>query len=248
MGSTFGVARLNQLEAGCGLRRRFGFYVATEQARDIWWPETLEGEELDRLADMFQNLTHLKGCVGKASFTRDAMSYWLMLQKRNRKRCKEIPGYTNGDESLLSSLNESPMRCLKLAVIFQACRWARERDSRIDPFLITDDNLAIAEAHQDSCLDALVYIEGVGKRAVVDDTAEWLMAQIAGDHAVYPEQRSAVYTKTELTRRFAANPGRPGALTSSRLYGEIVPNLITKGRCKQLSTVGKLVTYEFRWE
>jgi hypothetical protein len=246
IGSTFGVARLSQLESGSGLRRRFGFYVATEQARDIWWPETLQGEELDRLTELFRNLTQLKGSVGKANLTRDAMSYWINLQQRNRKRCKEIPGYTDGDESLLSSLNESPARCLKLAIIFQACRWAK--GSIQDPFIITDDNLAMAEAHQDACLDALVYIEGVSKRAMVSDTAEWVLAQIAGDHHATPTQRSAIYTKTELTRRFASNPGRPGALTASRLYSEIIPHLIIKGSCKQLSKVGKLVTYEFKWE
>ncbi|MDI1311218.1 DUF3987 domain-containing protein [Prosthecobacter sp.] len=246
IGSTFGVARLSQLEAGSGLRRRFGFYVATKQARDIWWPESLENAELDRLADLFQNLTHLKGSVGKASLTRDAMQYWIMLQTRNRQRCMSIPGYTNGDESLLSSLNESPMRCLKLAVIFQACRWAK--DDSLKPFIISDDMLAMAEAHQDSCLDAMMYVEGVGRRCLVSDTAEWLMVQISGDHPTNPGQSRASYTKTELSRRFAANPGRPGALTISRLYGEIIPHLIEQGRCKLLSKKGKLVTYEFTWE
>ena len=246
IGSTFGVARLSQLESGCGLRRRFGFYVATEQARDIWWPESLNGAEFDRLCDLFRNLSQLKGCVGKANLTRDAMSYWIMLQKRNRHRCKNIPGYTDGDESLLSSLNESPARCLKLAVIFQACRWAR--GSITDPFVIDDGILAMAEAHQNACLDALMFVEGVSKRTQVNDTAEWLLAQISGDHHTAPSQRRAAYTKSELTRRFASNPGRLGALTASRLYGEIIPRLIEQGRCKQLSKKGNLVTYEFIWE
>jgi len=246
IGSTFGVARLSQLESGCGLRRRFGFYVATEPARDIWWPESLNGAEFDRLCDLFRNLSQLKGCVGKANLTRDAMSYWIMLQKRNRHRCKNIPGYTDGDESLLSSLNESPARCLKLAVIFQACRWAR--GSITDPFVINDDILAMAEAHQDACLDALVYVEGVSKRTQVNDTAEWLLAQISGDHHTTLSQRRAAYTKSELTRRFASNPGRLGALTASRLYGEIIPRLIEQGRCRQLSKKGNLVNYEFTWE
>ncbi|WP_395751051.1 DUF3987 domain-containing protein [Prosthecobacter sp.] len=248
IGSTFGVARLSQLESGCGLRRRFGFYVATDQARDIWWPESLHDGELDRLADLFDNLSHLKGSVGKECVTPGAMDYWIMLQKRNRERCRSIPGYTNGDESLRSSLNESPVRCLKLALIFQACRWARERDSRINPLLITEDMLAMAEAHQNACLDALVYVEGVGRRTAVNDTAEWVMAQIAGDHLHEPARHSAVYTRTQLNRRFAANPGRAGALTASRLYGEILPHLVELGRCKLHSKTGKLVSYEFHWE
>ena len=124
IGATFGVARLDNLEAGSGLRRRFGFYLASQQAREIWWPRSLEGAALDELAEQFRKLSDLQGVVGANSFTQEAREYWISLQKRNRERCKQIPGYTSGEESLLSSLNESPARCLKLAVIFQACRWA----------------------------------------------------------------------------------------------------------------------------
>ena len=63
-------------------------------------------------------------------------------------------------------------------------------------------------------------LEAQSRRVLVADAGEWLLSQISGDH---PGQRSADYTRTELTRRFAANPGRQGALTVSRLYGEILP-------------------------
>jgi len=243
IGSTFGVARLDQLEAGSGLRRRFGFYLASQQAREIWWPRSLEGAALDELTEQFRKLSGLQGVVGANSFTQEAREYWISLQKRNRERCKKIPGYTSGEESLLSSLNESPARCLKLAVIFQACRWAR--GSIADPYTITQDVLALAEQHQDACLDALVELEAQSRRVLVADTGEWLMSQISGDH---PGQRSADYTRTELTRRFAANPGRQGALTVSRLYGEILPQLTEKGHCRIRSKVGKCTTYTFQWD
>ena len=106
----------------------------------------------------------------------------------------------------------------------------------------------MAEDHQNACLDALVELEGMSRRSMVEDAAEWLLAQIAGDHAGVPGQRSATYTRTELTRRFAANPGRIGALTVSRLYGEIVPRLIAMGRCRQVSKIGKQYTYAFTWD
>ena len=171
------------------------------------------------------------------------LSGWSCLQQRNRERCKKIPGYTSGEESLLSSLNESPARCLKLAVIFQACRWAK--GSIADPYTITQDVLALAEQHQDACLDALVQLEAHSRRAEVEDAAEWLLAQISGDH---PGQRSADYTRHELTRRFAANPGRQGALTISRLYSEILPQLMERGQCRIRSKVGKRITYTFQWD
>ncbi len=242
IGSTFGVAQLDQLEAGSGLRRRFGFYLANEQARDIWWPRTLDGEDLEHLADQFRKLADLQGVIGPDSFTQEARYFWIDLQKRNRERCKKIPGYTSGEDSLRSSLNESPARCLKLAVIFQACRWAK--GSVEDPFLITQDVLALAEQHQDACLDALVELEAHSRRLDVADTAEWLLAQISGDH---PGQRSADCNRTELTRRYACHPGRRGALTASRLYSEILPKLMEQGHCRIHSKVGKLVTYTFQW-
>ena len=243
IGSTFGVARLDHLEAGSGLRRRFGFYLANQQAREIWWPRSLDGTEMEELAEKFRLLADLKGVIGPNSFTQEARSYWIDLQKRNRARCKQIPGYTSGEESLLSSLNESPARCLKLAVIFQACRWAK--GSIKDPYIITEDVLALAEQHQDSCLDALVELEAIGRRCEVDDTAEWLLAQISGDH---PGQRTADYTRNELTRRFAANPGRKGTLTASRLYSEVLPQLMERQQCRIRSKVGKCITYTFQWD
>lgn len=243
IGSTFGVARLNHLEAGSGLRRRFGFYVATRRARRIVWPRTLEGADIEHLAEQFQNLTELKGVISQHSFTEEAWEYWEDLQDRNHVRCEKIPGYTNSDENLLSSLNESPARCLKLAVIFQACRWAK--GSIEDPYRITQDVLALAEQHQNACLDSLMELEAHSRRGEVTDTAEWLLAQISGDH---PGVRSTCYTRTELTRRFAAHAGRQGSLTPSRLYSEIIPQLMEQDHCRIYSKVGRLVTYSFHWE
>jgi hypothetical protein len=222
-------------------RRHFGFYVATEQVCIIAWPHSRDGADLEELAEKFRPLLDLKGVVGANNLTQEAREYWSGLQQRNRARCKQIPGYTSGEESLLSSLNESPARCLKLAVIFQACRWAR--GSIGNPYIITRDVLALAEQHQDSCLDALVQLEAHIRRAEVEDVAEWLLAQIIGDH---PGQRTADYTRNELTRRFAANPGRQGALTASRLYSEILPKLMERGQCRIRSKVGKRITYTFQ--
>jgi hypothetical protein len=243
IGSTFGVAQLDQLEAGSGLRRRFGFYLATQRERYLDWPETLDGPELSRLADLFQDLTHLKGVIGRKSFTPEAWEYWCGLQQRNRERCEKIPGYTSGEESLQASLNESPARCLKLAVIFQACRWAK--GSIADAYTLTEDVLALAEQHQNACLDSLVELEATGRRVEAEDTAEWLLAQISGDH---PAQKSVDYTRSDLTRRFTHNSGRQGALTVSRLYSEILPRLMEKGHCRLQSKVGRTQTYTFTWE
>jgi hypothetical protein len=56
-----------------------------------------------------------------------------------------------------------------------------------------------------------------------------------------------VYSRSELTHRFAANPGRIGALTASKLYGEIIPHLVSRQQCGVTKT-GQLYTYTFTWE
>jgi len=82
-------------------------------------------------------------------------------------------------------------------------------------------------------------------RAIAQYPEENSPFRISGDH---PGQRSADYTRQELTRRFAANPGRQGVLTSSRLYSEILPQLMARGQCRIRSKVGKRTTYTFQWD
>lgn len=240
IGSTFGVAKLNHLDSGSGLRRRFGFYVATAPAREIYWPRSLNGDGIATLAERFEILNTIEGIVGEHSFTPDAKAYWIELQKRNRARCQSISGYTEGDENLQASLNESPARCLKLAVIFQCCRYAAGNVS--DPFTITRDVLELAERHQDDCLDALVELESTGRQFDLEDISEGILAQLA---EAADGKTEIVQTKSELTRRFAANPGRAGSLKPSRLYGEILPHMIRKGRAKLIGRERKLHTYRF---
>jgi hypothetical protein len=243
IGSTFGVAKLSHLDAGSGLRRRFGFYVATRSVREILWPRSLNGADIAMLGDKFKRLADIEGIVGEHSLTPDAKRYWNELQRRNRKRCLDIPGYTEGDENLMASLNESPSRCLKLAVIFQCCRYAS--GSIDDALKITPDVLEMAEAHQDSCLDALSDVESMGRRSEIEDQCDVIIARLSGDVASTPGKSEITLDKTALTRTFAANPGRRGSLSPSRLYGEIMPHLIRTGRAILASRVGKHQSFTF---
>jgi hypothetical protein len=56
-----------------------------------------------------------------------------------------------------------------------------------------------------------------------------------------------VYTRSQLTHRFAANPGRMGALTASKIYTEIIPHLVSRQQC-EVTKAGNLHTYTFTWE
>lgn len=243
IGSTFGVAKLDHLDAGSGLRRRFGFYSATQSVRVILWPRSLNGVDIERLAEKFRRLADIKGIVGEHSLTPDAKQYWNDLQRRNRKRCSAIPGYTEGDENLMSSLNESPARCLKLAIIFQCCRFVA--GSIDDPLKITPDVIEMAEAHQDSCLDALSDVEKMGRSSEIEDQCEIILATLSADVARPPGKSEITLDKSAITRKFASNPGRRGSLSPSILYGEIMPHLIRTGRAKLASKVGKHQYFTF---
>ncbi len=251
IGATFGVSRFDGIDAASGLRRRFGYYLATTAARFLPWPGSLNGLETDHHAENFRRLATLEGIITyQNNFTPAARELWEQIQRRNRDRCAQIDGITQADETMAASLNESPARILKLAVIFQASRWAAGKAG--EPFCLTPAVLEIAEAHQNACLDALEELESVGRRAEIDDHAQAILARIIADSVDnvvgQPPPPEITLSKTKLTRMFAANPGRAGAMTASRLYREILPHLIRTRHARIASRKGKLVIYAFRTE
>lgn len=248
IGSTYGVSRFDGIDAASGLRRRFGFYLAGTAARFLPWPTSVHGPEADHHADNFRRLTELEGVVNYHShFTPAARQSWEKIQRRNRDRCAGVEGITSADETLAASLNESPARILKLALIFQACRWAA--GNAVEPLQINPGVLEIAEAHQNACLDALEELETIGRRAEIDDLAEAIRSRILADAVGtapgQPPPAEVFLTKTDLTRMFASNPGRAGALAPSRLHREILPAMIRKGQARIASKKSKKVTYAF---
>jgi hypothetical protein len=240
IGSTYGVSRFTGIDAASGLRRRFGYYVANGCARKLYWPASLDHGELDHHANQFRKLRELKHVYHRGSFSDAGWKAWCGIQDRNRARVADIRGFTAAEETLSASLNESAMRILKLSIIFQACRWAA--GSIPNPSTLTDEVLLTAEAHQNACLDALTELDTCGRRSEIDDTAMAVHAQITATH---PSGNEVLMTKSELTMKFASNPGRFGAICCSRLYGEIIPQLMALGIARIAEKAGKKVTYAF---
>jgi hypothetical protein len=245
IGSTFGVAQFNGINSQSGLRRRFGYYVATRSERMLEWPSCFNVDDHQDLAERFAKLRELSGCVSQKDFTNAAQDVWKRIQADNRKEAESL-GYSAMDEIMAASLNETPARIFKLAVIFQACRWAAGIHDH--PLTIEAEILEIAEAHQRACLDAGRELETVGRRGAIEDEADSVLACIRADFSREPNLRgNAIYLdKTDLTRRFAANPRRNNSLTPERLYGDIIPALIARGEARIHSRDRKRVVYAFR--
>lgn len=247
VGATLGVAKLDGISASSGLRRRFGFYLATKSARLLTWPTHFVADDHPALLEGFAKLQTLNGIVGPSNLTAAAKEVWARIQRDNRAQAEAL-GYSAQDETLAASLNESPARILKLAIIFQACLWAKGRAS--NPFTVTSSMLELADAHQSACIDSLADIERLSTRAATSENAESIIDVIRAefDRAEYLEGGAIVLSKSEITRRFAANPGRNGSLTPSILYTRILPELMRRGDAMEIERNGKLVRYAFRRE
>ena len=245
IGSTFGVAQFNGINSQSGLRRRFGYYVATRSERMLEWPSCFNVEDHQSLTERFSKLKELSGCVSQKNFTDAAQDVWKRIQAENRKEAESL-GYSAMDEIMAASLNETPARIFKLAVIFQACRWAAGVHDH--PLTIDAEVLEIAKEHQRACLDAGRQLETVGRRGAIEDEADSILACIRADFCKPPYLRGNTIhlDKTALTRRFASNPGRNNSLTPERLYGDIIQALIVRGEAREHSRDRKRVVYAFR--
>jgi hypothetical protein len=245
IGSTFGVSQFNGINSQSGLRRRFGYYVSTRSERMLSWPSCFDADNNQELIERFAKLKVLSGCVGQKNFTSAAGDVWERIQRENRLEAESL-GCSSLDEIMAASLNETPARIFKLAVIFQACRWAAGVHDH--PLKIEAEVLEIAEAHQRACLDAGKQLETVGRRGAIEDEAESVLACIRADFSREPHLRGNVIylDKSTLTRRFAANPGRVGSIKPDKLYGEIIQALIESGEAREISRNRKHVVYGFR--
>jgi hypothetical protein len=247
VGSTIGTARMDGVSAQSGLRRRFGFYVASKSARLLEWPKHFNPDDHEDLIEAFAKIKTLAGIVGPESMTAPARDVWSRIQRENRKAAEGM-GNTQSAETIAASLNESPARILKLAIIFQATRWAVGRAS--NPLAITGEMLEIAEAHQNACIEALDDLERLSVKAATSDHAETLLDLVRADfdRAEYVHGDAIVLSKSDITKRFANNPGRSGSFTTNTLYARVIPELIQRGDAKEVMKEGKLTYYAFRRE
>jgi len=236
MGGTFNVSTFGKIPIASGLRRRFLYAVESGLAREIEWPEPLGSVE--SICDQLRPLMDLEGV---AEFTPDARERWGKFQAEVRQQQAEIADQvTASAEAKGASLNELPSQVLKLSLIFNAAVWAKVQKGK--PLIVTEDSLKCAIDHANTALEAEGRLEIIGRRAAIREKAEQIHAKIMS--GIEKEQTSQILSKSQLTTMFVPHAGR-GGMTTSKLYDEIIPDLIQRGLAKLHSKIGKQIKYEF---
>ena len=240
IGTTFNNCRFHGLETRDGMRRRVCYYVSEDFARTIYWPPDLDGEEFARVVAAFQPLAEL---AGEMKLSHEARALWDGLQDGNREEIRGIQEIDSAAEAYGSALAEEQSKTLKLAMIFEACRWAADKTRECRE--IQRDTLELAAAHGRYCLGAGQSLDAIGRRGEIREQADAILANIRTEFAAQVKEGKIELNRTQLTHRFAANPGRPGAMTPGRLYSEIIPDLAKRGLARSLPKAGKLNAYQF---
>jgi len=135
---------------------------------------------------------------------------------------------------------------LKFAMIFEVCRWASNRSR--DVHVIQEETLLLAAEHVRHSINASRELDSIGRRAEIREEADGILATVQIEFQADARNGKIELSKTRLTHRFAANPSRRGAMTSGRLYNEILPDLERRGLAKSLPRNGKLQVYQFSVE
>lgn len=222
---TFNCCRFSGLDVQSGLRRRFGYYVAETPARFIEWPSPLATSALEELAEKFAKLENV---AGQARFAPGGQEIFGAINRRMREKQDAITGIDDSSEAKQNQLSEAPSRILKLALIFEALRWANSDNG--DPLEVRPDTLEFAEAHQLACLDAASALDTIGRRAELMDLAERIVAQVVTEKyervEIGEDGRGHIrLARAELTRDFAPNARR--GMTAHKLHHEVMPLAVT---------------------
>ena len=143
---------------------------------------------------------------------------------------------------MLTALYRTEFHVLKVAMIFEACR-SIQADSR--NLEIQKHTMKLAIEHIEECLKASSRLEGICRKAYIENDAEWLLARIRNDFRLLAKDGSIILSRTEITSKYA-NHGHRGAQNVRHIYTHLIPELISQGQATLLQKDGKLERYAFR--
>ena len=150
LSATPSSARFDALEVGDEMRQRFSCYTGKHFARMIYWPPGYNSDELSKLV---AELGTLKTLQGEMRLSREAFGLWRELQAGNRRQIED-----SANEIHASVLAASPVKTLKLSMLFEACRWLKDRTRSWQ--IIAEDTLKIAAQHEAGCVEANRRLDG----------------------------------------------------------------------------------------
>lgn len=237
-GATFNIAAFQGQEVRAGMGRRFLYYVAESHGRLIVRPAARDDLAFTALAEGFGPLAEVQG---EMDFTPEAAGFWDDYQRQNRE---EIDGVDASREAELCRLSSAPMQVLSVAMLFEACRWAKASGEWTG--LIRADTLKWAVEHIAACLGAADRLERMAHRAELRQEAEILLARIRHDFSLVGGFHFA--GRSELTKHYCPNSGRHGAWKPDDLYLRFIPTLERRGEARLIKKEGKREVFAFRAE
>ena len=149
IGATPESARFSALETRDGMRWRFNYYTSERFGRMIPWPLSYDSCELIEFTGTLEGLKDLKG---EMRLSPEAFELWKQLQVENRRQIEAVSGIDPASETCGSMLAASPAKTLKLAMIFEVCRWLKDKTR--DWQVIQADTLDLAARHEAYCVAA----------------------------------------------------------------------------------------------
>lgn len=240
LGATFNICQFHGHEIRSGLQRRFLYYLAEGHGRFIAVPAPSDQMEFLALCRRLATLTKLAGLEFQLSPV--ASELWLEFQMENRRRLLN-EGHGAGSDAYLARLNGQPNHVQKLAMIFQAVSWAEV--STAPEGLIEASTLQAAIDHTELCLFAAQTLDSIANRVQIQQDADLLLAKIVNDFGDKNVKGLIQLTRTDLTSTYAHHSGRNGALTANDLYLRLIPDLMRRGKAKEVPRPGRQSAFAF---
>ena len=218
-GATYQVAFFQGQSVRAGIERRFLYYIGTRHARLITLPIARDEDQFQLLADAFRCLHQLQGAV---SLSPDAIELWNEIQISNRRELDDLPVV---EEAKASRLGTVPTHILKIAMNFQAARWAKVGGTWQ---YIDREILECSQRHVAACMASNDHGSVIGNRAALQRDADSILSRIRSQ--ISSKDGSHIATKSKLTHMFCSNPNREGSMQPDTLYKEIIPLLVQGGQ------------------
>ena len=228
--------------AASGLQRRFNYYLAEAHGRFLAVPAKSEQMRLLAVTGPLAKLVNLSNT--ECQFTPEAHELWAGFQHENRE---QLAVTSINQESQLARLNGQPVHVLKLAMLFEAALWA-ENNSQPFTGLIELASLETAIQHSQHCISSAQALDAIGSRAAIESDADVLLANIQHDFRANALNDVITLTRTDLTSAYAHHSARKGALTPDELYRRLIPDLVRRGKAKEVPRPGKQSAFAFKAE
>ena len=144
------------------MRWRFNYYTSESFGRMIAWPLSYDSCELSEFTGALEGLKDLKG---EMRLIPEAFELWKHLQSENRRKIEAVSGIDPASETCGGMLASSPPKTLKLAMIFEVCRWLNDKTR--DWQVIQADTLGLAARHEAYCVSANKGLDAIAARATI---------------------------------------------------------------------------------